>query len=305
MPSSAVRRRTSLLTFSLALAAPLGAPLGAPLAAQAPVHGTDINAASDSGRQRSPILFGSAYTAPVGTRGVSLQQAASLEHDRVALLDSATSYHRRAFASTLSAYWGVRPWLTVGGSLGFSSTQNEISRSSGTNASQPGQWVSYPTSSIGDLRAFGRARLYRSASGAMQVTANAAIAASPSSSSGSRPALTTIVGLALAQRVGPLSLHLAPTIETGNGGAFAQVGGAIVFPIMPHVSGSFEGVASGARPASWGTPSLDPMFELGGGLRFDFGRLRMDLGHRQVTLPNASKWDPQRMRFVLGTHVTF
>jgi hypothetical protein len=281
----------------------------APLGAQAAIQGTDIDAAADSGRQRSPVFFGGAYTLPKGARGISFQYGMSKERERGNhSVFGETSYEREHLGSSISAYWGVRDWLTLGGSLETSALMSEFYAIDGGLDPATGRSYSHSGTSFGrgDIRAFGRARLYRSVSGATQMALNASVStlSTQLGLNGSRSAAS--VGLAFAQQAGPLSLHLAPSYEARhNGGSFAQIAGAIVFPLLPRVTGSIEGVAASRRNGDWNRATTGPLGEVGGALRFDLGRVKLDLGLRHSVGPASGPESASRARIVLGTHVKF
>lgn len=302
MPSHAIpSSRSALVPVFLAFSLPLGA--------QAAIPGADVNAASDSGRQRSPLGFGSAYTLPRGARGMSFQYGMRGERERGQhSVMGETSFERQYMASTLSTYWGVRDWLTLGGSLEFSANEYTFFRRDPSADPVTGRPMYANDASFGpsDARVFGRARLYRSRNGGTQVALNtaASVFAGQLGLSGSRSAAS--VGLAFAQRAGPFTLHLAPSYEArDNDGSFPQVAGAVVFPLLPRVSASLEGAFAASRRGDWNRAATDPISEVGGGLRFDLGRVKLDLGLRQSLGDASGPSSASRFRMVFGTHVKF
>lgn len=300
----------------VALAATVGA---SSLGAQAPTFGTDINAAAETARDRAPLFFGSALVAPKGYFGVSLLGTGGNGERTLPMPGGPGTQYGRAWTSTLSAVWGASSRLTLGAQLGVGRTTREIEWSEPVSVggapaarrSEGSEW------SRMEARLHGRYQLLERADGATRVALNASLAWADEDVG------YATAGLAVAQRIGRVSLHLAPELRlresvpartvTFDGQApfeFAgrralafDVRGAAVVPITRRVSWSLEGIGTNvAAPAQGYDPRL---FELGTGFRFDLGRVKLDLGYRQ-RLWGEDTWEGvAKRRLVLGTHWTF
>jgi hypothetical protein len=307
MPSYAVSCRpgvrSALVPLLLACALPLGA--------QAQVHGTDINAAGETARDRGPLLFGGAFVAPEGAYGLSFQQSVAWSLQKFPEHVSGTSVRKREFISGMSGYWGVTPRLTLGASMALKNEYSEYSWPEGQAPAGAPFWG--PQSArfaIGDLRAHARYQLLRSASGGTQLATNASVGIIDRVELGQRASAS--VGLALAQRLGPATLHLAPSVEAVAGsGPYAHVGAGLTMPVTRRISASVEGLfdSGRTRDMSFGEfrviRAVPSALQAGGGLRFDFGKLALDAALRYGVQNAPSQPDVSRLQFLLGTHVKF
>lgn len=321
MPSLVTRPRCMPLGSSTApaLVVALVATVGAsPLGAQAPTTGTDINAAAETERDRAPLFFGSALVVPKGYFSISLLGTGGSGDRTLPMPGGPGTEYLRAWGSTMSAVWGATPRLTLGAQVGVGGTRREYEWSSpleagGPSVAQRGESFQWATPSV---RVHARYLLLEQGDGATRLALSSSLL---TPSRYDRTVAT--VGLALSQRVGRVSFHLAPDVRIREGepltrwevdaqGADAlrlrtslDVRTAMVVPITRRVSWSLEGIGTNVlAPAATYEPRL---FELGTGFRFDLGRVKLDLGYReQLYRQDFLNLTPKR-QVVLGTHWKF
>lgn len=299
----------------VALAATVGA---SSLGAQAPTAGTDINAAAETARDRAPLFFGSALVVPKGYFGVSLFGTSGSADRSLPMPGGPGTEYSRSWGSTVSAVWGATPRLTLGAQLGVGGTTREYEwrgplEPGGAPVARREESFQWTTPSA---RLQARYLLVGEGGGATRLALNTSVL---TPSRYDRTVAT--VGLALSQRVGRVSFHLAPDVRIREGepltrwdvdprGADAlrlrtslDVRTAMVVPLGRRVSWSLEGMGTNVlAPAATYEPRL---LELGTGFRFDLGRAKLDLGYReQLWRQDFLNLTPRR-QLVLGTHWKF
>ena len=311
MPSYALPRRTALVPLLLACAVPVGA--------QAPTHGTDINAAGETARNRAPLFFGSAYVAPKGYLGISLTGSGLTDRGVLRTIDGQADVYERGWGTTVSAVWGATSRLTLATQLGIGQTESEYRFSAlpaAPDDSPPRRTMRYGSWSPSDLRVHARYRLLDAGDGATTLALNASLAW-PNSSWGYGS-----VGLALAQRMGRASLHVSPELRFRDGArarvwefpgeepfrfpgrtsATLDLRSGTAVAITKRVSWTLEGMGSNLL----GDTPRDPrLFELGTGLRLDLGKTLLDVGYRRVVWAGNGADAAGRQQLFIGTHWKF
>lgn len=289
------------------------------LGAQAPTFGTDINAAAETERDRAPLFFGSALVAPKGYFGVSLLGTAGSADRLTPMPGGLGTEYARTWGTTVSAVWGATSRLTLGAQLGVGRTSRDVEWTAPLEVGGPpvSRRVASTTTEPTDLRVHARYQLLERNGGATRIALNASLAW-PQQQAG-----YSTVGLAVAQRVGRVTFHLAQDLRfrdgvprrtfafvddtttlPGRNGLALDVRGAMVVPLSRRVSWSLEGIGTnvGARSSV-----IDQrLAEVGTGFRLDLGRVKLDLGYRQQVWGTTDSWHaPAKRRLVLGTHWTF
>jgi hypothetical protein len=312
MPSVAVRSRSALVPLLLVASA-------LPLGAQAPVHGTAIDAAGQTDRDRAPLFFGSAYVAPKGHLGLSLAGSALTDRRMFGSGsdDQQLDLYQRGWGSTVSAAWGATSRLTLGAQLAVGRTDSEyrwLASPTGPGDEPSRRTLRAASWSPGDLRVEARYRLLET--NATKLALNASLSW-PNSEWG-----YGTVGLALARRAGRASLHLAPELRFRPGAAARvlefpgeapyrfpgrtpvtlDLRSGVAFAIAKRVSWTLEGMGTNVLGATTRDPRL---FELGTGVRLDLGKTLLDLGYRRVVWSGNGADIVGRHQFVLGTHWKF
>ena len=292
MPSSAVRRRTAILSIAIA-AAPVA------LAAQSSA-GTDINAAADSGNVRQPLFFGSAALARAGQVGMSLQGMGTWQRfDWTPPLTGASDIRSSAFTSLASLSWGTTSWLTLGGYAARTdariTTEGLAAPIDGGPPTRQGTRIGVMEDQVG---MFARLALWRSATGASRVTATGTLRdqrdRSPSGS----------VGLALQQNLGRFTAHLAPRASFADNASTAyEVDGAIAYALARRTSLSAE--VMHFRNGGGGFGPVYMSTDVAAGVRQHLGRLAVDVGARYLARDDFSSSNARRTAALLAAHWSF
>jgi hypothetical protein len=304
--ASMVRR---VPTGALALGAiALGALAVAPSALVAQhVVGADVNALADGGDARQPLFFPSAALLSGGRLSLSLQAVGARERVRYPEGTSVSGTDTDALITSGSAAWGVTSWLTLGAYA--AKAKADVTTQYAPLANVMGQLIPEPdlpptrqgtrAGIAGDeVGVHGRIGLWKSSGGVTRLTATGRVYDRADA------AVTTGVGVALQQRVGRVTLHVAPSAWFADGGSDAyEVDAATALAVGRGSAVMAELLHRGATAATNG--DRPHITEVAGGVRHRFGRLALDVGVRHLASYEQPVRDASRASALLATHWLF
>ena len=270
------------------------------------VVGADVNAAAESDGVRQPLFFASAATAPSGHLGLSLQAVGTRQ--RIQYTDYAGGEARvdsDVLTTTGSVAWGATSWLTVGGYYAKANANETLMLAAGGSGGIAPPPDGPPTRqgvvtgvNSDEIGIHARLGLWRSSGGDTRVTLTGR------ARDRTDAAVSGAAGVALQQRIGLFTVHLAPaTWFADNARAAYEIDAATAFAVATRTSLTAELLH--VRGAGATNGQARQLTELAGGMRYRFGHLALDAGARWVASYVQPVRDASRVSALLANHWHF